>query len=233
MSKCSFRTDQKELMDDLNSTGHVLEQTLRELRVINKMLGGNKVTITGIEQLLKGILPHQAITIADIGCGHGDMLVAIADQFSHNFSNMRLLGIDANPYIVDKARKNTAQYPQITYKCIDVLTEAFRVQTYDIITCSLFTHHFNDRQLVNLLASFKKQAVLGVVVNDLHRHWLAYHSIKVLVKVFSKSPMVQHDAPLSVLRAFRKRDIKDILTKAGIHDYTLKWMWAFRWQLVF
>lgn len=233
MSKFSFRAEQKELMDDLSSSGQVMEQTLLELRVINKMLGGNKVTLTGIGQLLKGILPHQAFTIADIGCGQGDMLVAIADQFSHNFPNMQLVGIDANPHIVDKARNHTAQYPQITYECVDVLTEAFQMQTYDIMTCSLFTHHFNNDQLVCLLGSFKNRTTLGVVVNDLHRHWLAYHAIRVLVNVFSKSPMVQHDAPLSVLRAFRKRDIEGILAKAGVHDYTLRWMWAFRWQLVF
>lgn len=233
MGKFTFRSNQREMMDDLNSSGQVLEQTLRELGVINKRLGGNKVTISGIELLLQNIPSHQPITIADIGCGQGDVLVAIAQRLSTRYSKLKLVGIDANPHIIDMARNNTAQYPQIKFECIDILTEAFRNQKYDIVTCSLFTHHFKDNQLVDMYASLKNQATLGVVINDLHRHWMAYYSIKVLVSIFSKSPMVRHDAPISVLRAFHRRDIVDILAKAGIHHYALKWMWAFRWRLVF
>lgn len=220
-------------MDDLSGSGNVMEQTLHELEVINKRLGGNKVTVNGIEKLLQNVPSYLKITVADIGCGRGDILLAVARRMSSKFPNMQLVGIDANPHIIDMARHNAVQYPQIKFECIDILTEAFQSRTYDIITCSLFTHHFKDGQLVDLFASLKNQAALGVVINDLHRHWLAYYSIKVLVNIFSKSSMVQHDAPLSVLRAFRREDIENILAKAGIHDYTLKWMWAFRWQLVF
>ncbi|MEQ9414600.1 MAG: SAM-dependent methyltransferase, partial [Cyclobacteriaceae bacterium] len=63
-------------------------------------------------------------------------------------------------------------------------------------------------------------------------HWFAYHSIRLLTKWFSKSPMVQFDAPVSVLRAFHRSDIISILKDAGINNYSLKWKWAFRWQLI-
>jgi hypothetical protein len=73
---------------------------------------------------------------------------------------------------------------------------------------------------------------VGIVVNDLHRHWLAYHAIKILTRLFSKSAMVKYDAPLSVLRGFTRGELADILKKAGIVQYTLKWKWAFRWQII-
>jgi hypothetical protein len=44
--------------------------------------------------------------------------------------------------------------------------------------------------------------------------------------------MVKHDAPLSVLRAFTKRELVEILEKAGLIDYRIKWRWAFRWQVI-
>jgi hypothetical protein len=44
--------------------------------------------------------------------------------------------------------------------------------------------------------------------------------------------MVKYDAPLSVLRAFRKKELIGILQAAGITRYTLRWMWAFRWQII-
>ncbi len=72
----------------------------------------------------------------------------------------------------------------------------------------------------------------AVIVNDLHRHWFAYHSIGLLTQAFSNSEMVKHDSKLSVLKGFRKTDLQKMLTTAGIKNYSLKWMWAFRWQLI-
>jgi hypothetical protein len=43
---------------------------------------------------------------------------------------------------------------------------------------------------------------------------------------------VKYDAPLSVLRAFKKRELISVLAQAGVEKYSLKWKWAFRWQLV-
>ena len=72
----------------------------------------------------------------------------------------------------------------------------------------------------------------GIVINDLHRHWFAYHSIKVLTRFFSKSKMVRNDAAVSVKRSFRKNEIAKILFKSGIHGFDLSWHWAFRWKVV-
>jgi len=70
-------------------------------------------------------------------------------------------------------------------------------------------------------------------VNDLHRHFLAYNSIKILSRIFSKSYLVKNDAPLSVLRGFSKEELQNILQKAAVHSVQLNWKWAFRWLLIF
>jgi hypothetical protein len=44
--------------------------------------------------------------------------------------------------------------------------------------------------------------------------------------------MVKYDAPLSVLRGFSRNEWLDLLRKAGISRFSLKWKWAFRWQLI-
>jgi hypothetical protein len=66
----------------------------------------------------------------------------------------------------------------------------------------------------------------------LHRHPVAYYSIKALTNLFSGSYLVKNDAPLSVLRAFRKKELQNLLLAAGIKNYSLRWKWAFRWQLI-
>jgi predicted nuclease with RNAse H fold len=42
--------------------------------------------------------------------------------------------------------------------------------------------------------------------------------------------MVQHDAPLSVARGFRRAELAAIAKQAGLRP-TIRWHWAFRWAL--
>jgi hypothetical protein len=125
-----------------------------------------------------------------------------------------------------------ASTARITIAQHDVFSEAFALQEYDIIVCSLFCHHFTDEQLIRLFGQLYQQAKVAVIINDLHRHWFAYYSIKYITKLFSGSRLVQHDAPLSVWRAFKRPELEKLLQQAGIENYSLQWMWAFRWQLV-
>lgn len=233
MHKFAHRSNEEEIMDDLTSSGAVIDQTLQELDEINRKLGGNSVTIDGLKKLLLKNPPLRKLTIADIGCGGGDILIEIAKWAEKRRLNIDLIGIDANPHIIEFARKNAAAFPQIQFAVHNVFSNEFQEQTFDIIISSLFTHHFKDEELISLFRSLKKQARFGVIINDLHRHWLAYYSIKIIVKLLSKSPMVQHDGPVSVLRAFKRKELQYILKRAGIYNYSIKWMWAFRYQVIF
>jgi hypothetical protein len=77
----------------------------------------------------------------------------------------------------------------------------------------------------------QQNSQLGFFINDLHRHWMAYYSIKLLTRLFSKSYLVKNDAPLSVHRGFKKKEWNAIFTEAGIRNFSCKWRWAFRWLI--
>jgi len=230
-SKFDQRSDDPEIMDDLQHKGEIIDKTLRELEIINRLLGGNQVTINGINALLS-FKPKQVITIADLGCGGGDILKLVAKWGRRKNIRLEMTGIDANPNIVAYARKNTISYPEIKYEVVNIFSEEFRSKQFDMVVATLFTHHFTNEELIDLFKLLAKQTRIGIVINDLHRHWFAFHSIKWLTYFFSKSYMVKTDAPLSVLRAFHKNELISILSKAGIANYTLRWRWAFRWELI-
>lgn len=231
MGKFNTRSYEKEWMDDLEVSGELLTQTLKELRIINKFLGGNKVTTNGLEKLLATKSKEQ-LTIADIGCGGGDMMRVMANWARQKKLNINFLGIDANPETVRQARENLSDLDNIVVLTQNVFDPSFLENKVDILTCTLFTHHFTDKDLIDLFKVFKEKVKIGFVINDLHRHPLAYYSIKMLTGAFSRSPMVQNDGPLSVLRAFSKQDLKRILDEASVKNYSIKWFWAFRWQIV-
>ncbi len=46
--------------------------------------------------------------------------------------------------------------------------------------------------------------------------------------MFARSYLVKHDAPLSVARGFTKNEWDALLRSAGLKNYTVEWVWAFR-----
>lgn len=225
------RSYEPELMDDLTLSGEELRRNLEELEVINNWLGGYNVVLDALEKLL-GNYTGPPLRIADIGCGGGDTLRSIAKWARQKKLPLRLTGIDANDFMVQYARKRCGGFPEISVKQYDVFSESFQNQTYDIVVCSLFCHHFTNEQLVHMFRQLHRQAGIAVIINDLHRHWLAYYAIKYITAAFSGSRLVRNDAPLSVRRAFRRKELQLLLQQAGVPGYSLRWMWAFRWQLL-
>ena len=229
------RSTKEEIMDDLNCQGEVVSQTLRELEIINTWLGGNQVTLNALTKCLKQAdlaSDNKPLRIADLGCGGGDMLKLIAEQFRKKGTPVELIGIDANPFILDYARKNTKDFKEICFQQFDVLSPNFKKEKYDIVNCTLFCHHFDDLSLKKLLNQLKDQTSHAIIINDIHRHWLAYHSIKWLTAIFSKSEMVRYDAKISVLRSFRKEELERTIKEAGFINFSIEWKWAFRYEVI-
>jgi len=120
------RTDQEEMMDDFSIGGDLLRDTLDKLENINRWLGGNKVTIKGLEQILQNHPKEQEITIIDIGCGHGDILRDVAKFGRKQHYKFNLIGIDANPTAIAYAKELSLNYPELSFKTQDIFSNEDR-----------------------------------------------------------------------------------------------------------
>ena len=87
--------------------------------------------------------------------------------------------------------------------------------------------------LVQQLQWMKLHAATGFFINDLQRHPLAYYSIKLLTRLFSRSYLVKHDAPLSVARGFSRAEWEQLFSTAGLQSFIIQWRWAFRYLIIF
>ena len=222
------RSNDTELMDDFSMKGELLRDTLDKLGSINKWLGGNRVTLNGLRQLLEHQPKDKVYTIVDIGCGHGDILRLIGDYGrKHDFS-FQLIGIDANQDAIDYAVELSAAYDELSFKKLDVFSEEFQAMEYDVVLSTLFLHHLDETEIRSLLQLMSTKAKLGVVVNDLHRHRLAYGLFKLLGTVISNHMIVQ-DGLTSVLRAFKRKEIEQISNQLNLNSQ-ISWKWAFRYQ---
>lgn len=232
MPDFSKRSSEEEIMDDLNCSGQDLNQALKELDTINYLLGGNYVTLKGIDRLVQLTQTSKRFKIVDLGCGSGDILRRIRKFLDTKNIKATLTGIDANKNVIRYARANTSASLDIQWETINIFSDEFKLRKFDIVTGTLFFHHFSSEQLIGFFEQLKKQTSVGIVINDIHRHWFSFYSIKWLTQFFSRSQMVKHDAPQSVLRAFTKNELMEILRKAGCQDFHIQWQWAFRWLVI-
>ncbi|RZM23481.1 MAG: methyltransferase domain-containing protein [Pedobacter sp.] len=221
-------------MDDFSMEGDILKDALDKIADINRLLGGNKVTLEGVKKLLEGgkIQKDQEISILDVGCGNGDMLRALADYASENGLKFKLTGMDANAFTVHHAQSLSVSYPNISYLCADIFEEIKQAQVYDVILCTLTLHHFTDGEIVSLTESFASRAKMGIVVNDLHRTSIAYYLFTTICFIFRLNKMSREDGLVSILRGFKRADLIRYSEQLKFTKYSIRWKWAFRYQWI-
>ena len=228
----TYRTNQPEIMDDFDMKGDVLKDALDKIAKINQLLGGNKLTLEGVENLLKKHPTTKKITVIDVGCGNGDMLRTLANYLEANGIMCALIGIDANKFTVDYAQKLSVHYPNITYRCENIFDESFEKLHYDIVLCTLTLHHFKDEEIVKLLSVFKTNAKLGIVINDLQRSSISYRLFQAMCFVFRLNNMSKEDGLVSILRGFKKPELEQFSKNLQFKNYSIEWKWAFRYQWI-
>jgi 2-polyprenyl-3-methyl-5-hydroxy-6-metoxy-1,4-benzoquinol methylase len=227
-----YRTEKPEIMDDFTMEGEVLRNALDKIAKINQLLGGNKITLRGITDLMTSIPKSRIITIVDVGCGNGDMLRTIADYGLKNGFEFKLIGIDANAFTVNHARKLSKNYSNIIYKSGDVFDKPFAELKYDIVLCTLTLHHFKEEEIMKLMRIFDANSSIGIVINDLQRSAIAYRLFQLLCFVFRLNDMSREDGLTSILRGFKKEELIRFSEKLNFKKYTIQWKWAFRYEWI-
>ncbi len=224
------RSYRKELMDLPQSDPAALHVNLNELTFINRFTGGYVPMFKAVRKLLNR--NHATAVIADIGSGAGDFLDYVHRHRHRLPGKVDLVGLDREAFALDFAAckfPQSAQQVQWIHADYSRLTDS--VPEPDIITAGLFCHHLDEDELVEFFRFCHHHCRLGFVVSDLHRHPLAYYSIKWLTRLFSQSEFTRHDAPLSVQRGFTLPELHNALSRAGIKNYTIRPTWAYRFLL--
>jgi 2-polyprenyl-3-methyl-5-hydroxy-6-metoxy-1,4-benzoquinol methylase len=221
------RSNKKELLDGDSIPDEDLYQNLKELNIINKLLGGYKITFKALNKIIQ---QHQAYTIVDIGSGGGDTLKEISKWGDKQNFKFNLFGIDLKQTCIHYSIKNDPNN-KISFICDDYKNVFNHLEKVDIIHACLFCHHLTNSQIVDLM-KFANDKKVTLIINDLERNKIAYYSIKFLTKIFSRSYLVKNDAPLSVLRGFNKSEWLQIIKEAGVEKFSIKYRWAFRHEVI-
>ena len=227
-----YRSCEPEIMDDFAMEGEILREALDKIAKINQLLGGNLLTLRGVQDLIANIPNQTKITIVDVGCGNGDMLRTLSDYSLKNNLNFKLIGIDANAFTINHAQELSSNYPNISFRCEDVFEKNFEELKYDIVLCTLTLHHFKDDEIIQLMTIFNANSKVGIVINDLHRSAVSYRLFQALCFVFRLNHMSREDGLISILRGFKKEELVNFSKKLKFTNFKIQWKWAFRYQWI-
>ncbi|MGG2200117.1 methyltransferase domain-containing protein [Paenibacillus validus] len=224
------RTEEPELMDDLSMGGAELREALQHLRVLNRIFAAAAPTLYGVRRLWMEAGQPDRLSILDIGAGSGDVNKHLLRWADANRIDLSVTLVDITEEACEEARLFFHDEPRVRVIRRDLfeLPEA----SADVTTGTQFVHHFAASELPKVVASMCKASRLGVVINDIHRHWLPWAAVWLTARLISNNRYIRKDGPLSVAKGFRAADWKELKHALGVSDMFYAWRPLFRYVVV-
>jgi hypothetical protein len=226
MSRFAARATAPEWMDTDPVGFDEFARCLRDLERLNDWSLAGRPTLSWLRRIAPA---DHAVSLIDVGSGGGGMLRRIDRWARRGGRRIAMTGIDLNPQAARAAARRTPADAPIRFETGDAM--ALGARSVDLIVSSLFAHHLTDDRLTAFLRWMDRTARIGWFINDLHRHFVPYWFLRGLGRVAPLDPMVVHDGPVSVLRAFVRADWDRRIAQAGIDPETveIRWYAPFRW----
>jgi SAM-dependent methyltransferase len=214
-------------MDLPGQPKELLIDDLRNLRLINRYLGCQRNALRAVARALSGSGARR-FTLLDVGTGSADIPTRVARWARRQKLGFQITCLEREPTTVEQAAAQTRGTPEIVIIRGDALAPPFGAKSFDLVLASQLLHHFSDDQIVGLLRSWAGLARRAVIVNDLVRHPLAYHGIRLLTKALTRNVMTLTDAPLSVKRSLTVDEWRALFRRADAGDFFVEWALPFR-----
>ena len=224
------RSNKKELLD-LGSNYYTKKEyahCLKMLFRVNYLFG----TFYSTKQTLKKFPKNSSLI--DIGCGGGLFLL----KLSQYFPNMRLRGYDISQEAIQCAQQELQDWQMKSQAC----NVSFHLQAIpsleiaedniDVVLSTLVCHHLTDSEIIHFLQKSQSLARKAVIINDLHRHPLAYFFYALLSPFLFRNRLITHDGLISIQRGFTRKEWEFYLNQAKISQYQIKWCFPFRWKII-
>src|SRR5690349_18181219 len=219
------RSTAEEWMDAADASEPAFAGALRDLARVNRLSLAYRPTLRWLDRLVART-GATSLSVLDVGAGGGDMLLRVAEWGRRRGVAVTLTGLDRSPWSASYARAAGVPAEWITAD----LFELDPGRRFDVVLCSLFTHHLRDPELVRFLRWLDGRALRGWLISDLHRHWLPWAFCWASFRLARFDPMVIHDSTVSIARAFTRADWERLLAEAGVAA-EIAWAFPFRWTV--
>lgn len=224
------RSYELEYIDTGNYTAAEYEDCIGELQLVNRWMGDAH---TLKSTLFKEVALEQLkeFSVLDVGAGSGELLRVTATWARETGRTVRAVGLELNERSAESILEESLEFPEISSVRGDALSLPFADADFDYVICSLFTHHFGNEQVVQILREMSRVARRQIIVIDLHRHPIAYLLYTTLGRLVLKNRLLRHDGALSILRSFKADELFELAKRAGLREAWVERHFPFRLAL--
>lgn len=221
-----LRSSEQEKLDDLNLHGEPLYKALQSLEWVNRWFGNHRSVIKAMHRIYKN--KERPLRIIDLGCGGGDLALAVARSLRQHKIEFNITGIDGNANSLRYAKKKCASCSEINFLQADILDKQFSIAPCDILISSHFMYHFTTDALVDFLKNNISAISTAIIFSELIRNRLAMRLFTFSSFLLPVSKLAREDGLLAIKRSFCKKEWLAVLKQAGIGTYRLRRVPLFR-----
>ncbi len=182
------------------------EESLADIEWIHRALGGRAIVRRHLVPLLLAV-PSPSPVLLDLGAGSGHVGRALTGELSRR--GRQLVTIDLDRQLLHARLSATGR---------SVAAEALRLpladRSVDVVSSTLFLHHFDAASVAELLRESARVARFAVVALDLTRHRVPLAVNALLSRLAYRSPITRLDARASVLQAWTVPELRAIAARA-------------------
>jgi ubiquinone/menaquinone biosynthesis C-methylase UbiE len=218
------RPAQSAELEWMDAPGHpraLVDDNLDDLRRVNWLLGGRRLTLTSLVGLAERVPSCEPLLVLDVATGAADIPRAIARWGERAGRRVLVVATDFSEVVLVSGRDHEAAPPSVVFCVADATALPFRDGAFHVVASSLALHHLSPQQAACAFREQRRCATVGVIVNDVVRSWLALGGAYLATRLGSTNCLTHHDGPLSVRRAFTVEEIRRLVRAAGLKP--LEW----------
>lgn len=224
------RSSEPERMDDFTKGGAELTEALVHLRRLNRIFGASGPALYGVRRLWESMGRPRRLTLLDVGAGSGDINLSLLRWARKHRVEINVILADVTDEAHAESERIFSGEPRVTFMRSDLFDLPSRCA--DIVTASQFAHHFGSELLPKAIERMLDVSRAGIVINDIHRHWIAWCAVWLVTRLVSANRYIRHDGPLSVAKGFRRGDFRDAAGELGMKNMTVSWRPLFRYSVI-
>ena len=203
-----------ELLDAHDAPPEDVDRSLRDLRRINRWLGG----IAVYRRLVKRF---EGTSVLEIGAGSCDLIESLRGQRLRVALDFK---IDHLLY-----KRGDSRVHRVVG---DALRLPFRDGAVDVATSAHFFHHFSPAENETIIREALRVSRKGVAVNDTERHYVPLLFVLLLSALRLVGRITRYDAPASVRQGYTMREARAIAERVPAARHRVAGAWPYRFGIL-
>jgi ubiquinone/menaquinone biosynthesis C-methylase UbiE len=204
------RVDAPEILDSGTCSAHEAQAALAVLGRINRWFGGVATTERLVARATEGTGTY-CFSLLEVAAGTGEVPKSVRQRMARRGVKLKVTMSDRAPNHLAGSNGNGNRPHEGVVA--DALALPFADGAFDLVSCSLFTHHLNTDLLAQFIREGLRVSRRALLINDLIRH--PVH----LALVYASLPIMRNrvawlDGLTSVRRAYLPQEVQAVISQA-------------------